>query len=278
MDPPGSCGERGGGGVMEFRPWRPSDLEGCLALFDSNVPDFFRELERLDFRDFLEDLPGPYFVLEESGEAVACGGVAAEGDGTVSICWTMVRRDRHGEGIGRHLMGACHAAAREIPGTLRARLETIPEVAAFFTRLGYRTVRVEPDGYAPGMDRVRMEAMLAAVDLRERVARIAEHWSPRIVGELNGQHVKLARLLGEFVWHRHDEADELFLVLEGELEMHLRDGVVTLREGEFFIVPRGVEHKPVAREEVHLLLLEPAGTLNTGNVRDSRTLDDPEWI
>lgn len=125
---------------------------------------------------------------------------------------------------------------------------------------------------------MKREPRSAPIRLCEKLALISEHWSPRIVGALNGQHVKLAKLLGEFVWHHHAEEDELFLVLKGELEMHLAEGVVTIREGEFFIVPRGVEHKPVAREEVHVLLLEPASTLNTGNVRGPRTVDAPEWI
>jgi mannose-6-phosphate isomerase-like protein (cupin superfamily) len=109
------------------------------------------------------------------------------------------------------------------------------------------------------------------VNLAEKLALFSEHWSPRIVGELNGQQVKLAKLQGEFVWHQHAEEDELFLVLKGRLLIHLRDRVVELDEGEFFVVPRGVEHKPVAEDEVHVLLFEPASTLNTGNVQDDRT-------
>lgn len=116
------------------------------------------------------------------------------------------------------------------------------------------------------------------VNLRDKLARLQETWSPRVVGALNGQEVKLAKLQGEFVWHQHESEDELFLVLQGHLELHLRDRVVELDPGEFFIVPRGVEHKPVAREEVHVLLLEPAGTLNTGNLRNDRTVDEPGWI
>ena len=116
------------------------------------------------------------------------------------------------------------------------------------------------------------------VNLGEKLRQFAEHWSPRIVGELNGQHVKLAKLSGEFVWHHHAEEDELFLVLAGRLELHLRDRVVALEPGELFIVPRGVEHRPVATEETHVLLFEPAGTLNTGNVRDARTVERPERI
>jgi mannose-6-phosphate isomerase-like protein (cupin superfamily) len=119
---------------------------------------------------------------------------------------------------------------------------------------------------------------LDKVNLQQKFAQFQETWSPRVVGALNGQEVKLAKLQGEFVWHRHETEDELFLVLEGHLELHLRDRVVELDPGEFFIVPRGVEHKPVAREEVQVMLLEPAGTLNTGNLRNDRTVDDPEWL
>ena len=110
-----------------------------------------------------------------------------------------------------------------------------------------------------------------AISIAGQLEKIAELWSPRIVAELNGQHVKLARIQGEFVWHHHEREDELFLVVRGRLDMHLRDRVVPIHEGEFFVVPRGVEHKPVADVETHILLFEPAGTLNTGNVRNHRT-------
>ena len=116
------------------------------------------------------------------------------------------------------------------------------------------------------------------IDLREKLSRFDERWSPRVVAELNGQHVKLAKLEGEFVWHAHANEDELFLVLEGRLRIELRDGTVELAPGQMVVVPRGVEHRPVAEGEVHVLLFEPAGTLNTGNVRDERTVDEPERI
>ena len=116
------------------------------------------------------------------------------------------------------------------------------------------------------------------VNIREKLALFHDHWSPRIVGELNGQHVKLVKFQGEFVWHKHDHEDELFLVIKGRFRMEYRDRHVWLEEGEFLIVPRGVEHRPVAEEEVHVLLFEPAGTLNTGDVRDERTVQDPERI
>ena len=116
------------------------------------------------------------------------------------------------------------------------------------------------------------------VNLSDKLSEFTEHWSPRIVGELNGQHVKLVKLRGEFVWHHHEAEDELFLVLEGALTIHLRDKSVHLEPGEFFIVPRGVEHKPVADSEAAVLLFEPASTLNTGQVRNALTVIEPERI
>lgn len=110
------------------------------------------------------------------------------------------------------------------------------------------------------------------VNLAEKFARFREHWSPKIVGELNGQMVKLAKLLGPFDWHHHDGEDELFLVVRGTLRLEFRDRVVTLEPGEFIIVPRGVDHRPVADKEVEVLLFEPASTLNTGNIINERTL------
>ncbi len=116
------------------------------------------------------------------------------------------------------------------------------------------------------------------VNLSEKLGQFTEKWSPRIVGELNGQHVKLVKVEGEFIWHHHTHEDELFLVLSGHLSIHLRAQVVDLDEGEFFIVPRGVEHKPVAQGETHVLVFEPASTLNTGNVRSARTVESPRVV
>jgi mannose-6-phosphate isomerase-like protein (cupin superfamily) len=116
------------------------------------------------------------------------------------------------------------------------------------------------------------------VNLRAKLDLIRDHWNPRVIGELNGQHVKLVKLRGEFVWHKHDREDELFLVVHGRFRMELRDRHVWLEPGEFLIVPAGVEHRPVADEEAHILLFEPATTLNTGDVRDERTVDAPARI
>ncbi len=123
-----------------------------------------------------------------------------------------------------------------------------------------------------------VEKPMTKVNLSDKLALFSDHWSPKIVGELNGQHVKLVKFQGEFIWHHHENEDELFLVLKGSFDIHLRDEIVHLDEGEFFIVPKGVEHKPVAKEEVHVLVLEPASTLNTGNVQSERTVDAPERL
>jgi len=116
------------------------------------------------------------------------------------------------------------------------------------------------------------------VNLSEKLALFAEHWSPKIVGELNGQHVKLVKFKGEFVWHKHDAEDEMFLVVKGSFRMEYRDKTVVLNEGEFLIVPRGTEHRPVADEEVSVLLFEPATTLNTGDAENKLTKRQLEWI
>jgi mannose-6-phosphate isomerase-like protein (cupin superfamily) len=129
------------------------------------------------------------------------------------------------------------------------------------------TARTEGDGMAT--DRVSLAEKFAAFDA---------HWQPKIVGELNGQQVKLAKLQGAFVWHDHEEEDELFLVVKGSLDMQFRDRTVTVGEGEFIIVPRGVEHCPRADDEVWVMLFEPAGTVNTGTAGGDRTVADPERI
>ncbi|MBN2491481.1 MAG: cupin domain-containing protein [Planctomycetes bacterium] len=116
------------------------------------------------------------------------------------------------------------------------------------------------------------------VNLAEKLARIREAWVPRIVGELNGQMVKLAKFRGAFDWHHHEREDEMFLVIAGRFRMEYRDRAVELGPGEFVIVPRGVDHRPVADEEAHVMLFEPASTLNTGNIRTGRTLDRLERI
>ena len=110
------------------------------------------------------------------------------------------------------------------------------------------------------------------VNLAEKFAQFSEHWSPKVAGDINDFQVKLVKVKGEFVWHHHDQEDELFLVVKGRLRMRLRDRDVWVEPGEFIIILHGVEHLPVAEEETHILLLEPKSTLNTGNVRNERTV------
>jgi GrpB-like predicted nucleotidyltransferase (UPF0157 family)/mannose-6-phosphate isomerase-like protein (cupin superfamily) len=128
------------------------------------------------------------------------------------------------------------------------------------------------------MDQHQGVERMEKVNLREKLTRFTEQWKPKIVGDLNGQQVKLVKFQGPFLWHHHDHEDELFLVVQGRFRMEFRDRHVWLEEGEFLIVPRGVEHRPVAEEEAHVLLFEPASTLNTGDVRNERTVADLERI
>ncbi len=115
------------------------------------------------------------------------------------------------------------------------------------------------------------------INIAQKFSLFSEHWSPRIAGELNDSHVKLAKLLGEFVWHQHENEDEMFLIVKGKLLIKFRDRDLWLNEGEFVIIPKGVEHCPVAEEEVHVMLLEPKSTLNTGDVQNERTVE-AQWI
>ncbi len=123
-----------------------------------------------------------------------------------------------------------------------------------------------------------MAQTIEKVNLAEKFSRFHEQWSPKVVGELNDAHVKLAKLQGEFVWHQHAAEDELFLVVKGRLLIKLRDGEIRLDQGEFVVIPRGVEHLPVADDEVQVLFVEPKSTLNTGNVRDERTVEQLERL
>ena len=120
--------------------------------------------------------------------------------------------------------------------------------------------------------------MNGVIKLKEKLAKIDRHWQPGIVASINDYHVKLVKIEGEFTWHSHAETDELFLVLHGNMSIELRDGAVTLGEGDLYVVPRGVEHKPVAERECHVLLLEPAGTVNTGDSPGELTVEQPAHI
>jgi mannose-6-phosphate isomerase-like protein (cupin superfamily) len=117
-----------------------------------------------------------------------------------------------------------------------------------------------------------------SINLEEKLTKFSEHWSPKIIAQMNDYHFKVAKVLGEFVWHDHPETDEVFIVLKGQLVIQFRDGSVILNEGEMFVVPKGAQHKPVAESECHILLVEPAGTLNTGEIVSEKTAPNNVWI
>ena len=116
------------------------------------------------------------------------------------------------------------------------------------------------------------------INISQKLAQFNDHWNPRIIGELNKQHVKLAKIKGEFIWHKHDDEDEMFLVLKGTLKIEFRDRTETIQENEIIIVPKGVEHKPIAEQEVSIMLFEPATTINTGDLENERTRKNLESI
>jgi mannose-6-phosphate isomerase-like protein (cupin superfamily) len=117
-----------------------------------------------------------------------------------------------------------------------------------------------------------------SINLEEKLAKFSDRWAPKIVAKMNDYHFKLAKIQGAFVWHRHTDTDEVFIALEGEMAIEFRDGRVHLKAGEMFVVPRGVEHKPVAEKECAILVIEPAGTVNTGDAGGERTVAGEDWI
>lgn len=124
----------------------------------------------------------------------------------------------------------------------------------------------------------RMESKMKKININDKLNTFSEYWSPKIVGDINETYVKLAKLKGEFVWHMHENEDEMFMVIKGRMVIKLRTEDITLNEGEIFIIPRGIEHMPVAEDEVHVMLFEPKTTLNTGNVKNEKTVEILEKI
>ncbi len=122
------------------------------------------------------------------------------------------------------------------------------------------------------------KTMVKKINIDQKLSLFNDHWNPRIIGELNKQHVKLAKIKGEFIWHKHDKEDEMFLVLEGILKIEFRDRIETIHENEIIIVPKGVEHRPIAEEEVSIMLFEPATTINTGDLDNERTRKNLESL
>jgi ribosomal protein S18 acetylase RimI-like enzyme/quercetin dioxygenase-like cupin family protein len=244
-----------------------------------------REIETPDNRYLLVDIDGALgaFALLRRGATDP----AVDGAAPVQVERLYVDHDYHGRGIAHQLMDACIEHARAMGGeTLWLGVwERNPRAIRFYEKCGFTDVGSQTFvlGDDPQTDRVMKRALTsggppAKVNLAAAFATIHEHWQPHIAGALNGQHVKLVKFQGEFVWHQHEQEDELFLVHRGRFAMEFRDRTVMLEAGDFLIVPRGVEHRPVAAEEVEVLLFEPAGTLNTGNVRNERTVERPKTL
>ena len=116
------------------------------------------------------------------------------------------------------------------------------------------------------------------INLKEKLTKFSDHWSPKIIAQMNDYHLKLVKFQGDFIWHNHNDTDEVFFVLDGEMYIDFRDGIVELKQGELFVVPKGLEHKPCAEKECKIMLIEPAGTINTGNINGDLTADDNVWI
>ncbi len=116
------------------------------------------------------------------------------------------------------------------------------------------------------------------INIKEKLTKFSEHWSPKIIAQMNDYHFKIAKIHGEFDWHDHPETDEVFIILKGQLKILLHDGSVTLKEGDMFVVPKGMQHRPVAEQECHIMLVEPAGTVNTGDVVSDKTAPNDVWI
>jgi mannose-6-phosphate isomerase-like protein (cupin superfamily) len=119
---------------------------------------------------------------------------------------------------------------------------------------------------------------LEPVNLKEKLSKITDHWSPKVIGEMNDYQFKLVKIQGDFVWHEHKETDEVFFVIDGEMMIKFRDGMVSLRKGEMFVVPKGVQHKPYAEQECHIMLVEPRGVINTGESGGELTAENDKWV
>jgi mannose-6-phosphate isomerase-like protein (cupin superfamily) len=116
------------------------------------------------------------------------------------------------------------------------------------------------------------------INIHEKFRKFNEHWSPKVIAQMNDYHFKIAKIQGEFVWHSHPETDEVFIVIQGDMQIAFRDGNAALKAGEMLVVPKGVEHKPIAEQECHILMVEPAGTVNTGDAGGNLTVEDLEWV
>jgi ribosomal protein S18 acetylase RimI-like enzyme/mannose-6-phosphate isomerase-like protein (cupin superfamily) len=266
----------------------PDDRDIVKSLFREYADSLGIDLAFQQFSDELANLPGKYalpdgrLLLAYLGDMPAgCVALRPLNDGDCEMKRLYVRPAFRGKGIGRRLVQQLLNEAR-VAGYSRIYLDTLPamqEAIALYESFGFCDTAPYCHNPVPGARFLAMNLKRDSVplppepvNLQQKFSRFSDYWSPKIIGELNGQHVKLVKFRGEFIGHKHDNEDKLFLVAKGRFRMEFRDRQVWLNEGEFLIVPRGVEHRPVAEEEVHVVLFEPASTLNTGNVQDERTV------
>lgn len=308
---PTTSGDFAGPGIVALSHRRPLNLGLRLSYAVSlRKDDLFGRFEHLDDPDLrfnADDEPNAQALLREGAVRGALADLKSRGFPFV-LSDREVRVLFHKDPPPRAVVDAMHALSDAACATpflnpapprppLRRRVTfrvlfviaaVVIIVALMFVAITVLAPRMKHSGswttptrarYTPATPLLRAEAAMRVVSLAETFRRFADHWSPKIVGEVNDMHVKVVKLSGEFVWHHHEREDELFLVVAGRLRMRLRDGDRDLGPGELIIVPRGTEHCPVAlTDEVQVVLLEPKGTLNTGNLTDERTVATPEWL
>ncbi|MBI3634982.1 MAG: GNAT family N-acetyltransferase [Candidatus Rokubacteria bacterium] len=228
---------------------------------------------------------GDFFVLRDGDHIAGCAGLEIRGDAAL-LRSVAVEKSLRGGGHGADLVRRAEAHAR-VRGVTALYLLTTT-AAPFFATHGYQPVErdappaairatAEFQSICP-VTSACMTKRLAAINLAAALARFSEHWAPKIVARMNDYHFKLVKFQGEFVWHRHADTDEVFLVLEGAMTIHFRDGDVAVRAGEMFVIPKGVEHKTSAVEECRAMLVETAGTVNTGDAASDKTAPTDAWL
>ena len=270
------------------RTFGPDNSPVQLAAY---VASAFGEIQQ---RRELEDPACTYLLMEVDGSLGAFAllrhgatSPVVQGEAPVEIQRFYVDHDFHGSGVAAQLMDACMDTASQHQGrTLWLGVwEENPRAIRFYEKRGFVDVgsALFHMGSDVQHDRVMTRPIDAArtpekVNLVEAFASFTDHWQQRVAGRLNGQEIKLVKFQGPFIWHHHDHEDELFLVHRGRFTMEFRDRAVVLEAGDLLIVPRGVEHRPVADEEVEVIVFELAGTLNTGNVRNERTVEQPQSL
>jgi mannose-6-phosphate isomerase-like protein (cupin superfamily)/predicted N-acetyltransferase YhbS len=268
---------------ITMRPMSAADLDEVTRLgiaskaswrYNEQAMRIFAEELRLD-RSRLDSLLDAQVACED-GRIVGYFTIQGHADGVAELHQLFVRPDRFRQGIGSQLLQAACASATK-HGVERLKILADPHASGFYEKSG-ATYTGDHQSSIPGRTIPIYElAIERRISLPEKFALIREHWRPKVAARLNGQELKLVKFEGEFPWHHHEEADEMFLVWRGSMTIEFRDRRVNLQQGEFCVVPRGVEHRTMADEEAEVLVFEPAGTRNTGNIVDD-TFTAPDGV